>query len=458
MEHNQRPIELNHHPARTEQQPIHTQATAKAVWQLIQPLQAGSKEHSMYALEGFSPIMIDEGYLRSIAIETPIAQATAEKLQLGSEKFRRLYESRGLTPDQYFTTADIPLHDPLEVHNYTGMCPTFVYELTPSKGACSIACQYCLVTDGNHCQPTVVWSNYAEYIGRILEERKDESAFYYFSPKTEALSEPHLQTGIAHGILRTFIEHFNRHPDSRARMFMATKAGPKHLSYQHEGDSILDLLRKLAGKIQVNGSIGIMPSALRDVLEPNAASIDDRLTALQMCQQEGVLAESVLAQPLLLPYMREGMLQDYFQKLHAAGVRNIKPEFLTVDVSNLVSLAQFVHHFNPELMKEFLEVYVHPENQNHVKQRSRLAPDRGSSIQMLKKLQEYATKFDMSISICSWVKSQLVPLEPSLAAIDQSSREHGYRCLGYQTRLLEVSSLEAKNTDADIQYPDFWLT
>lgn len=46
-----------------------------------------------------------------------------------------------------------PTFGELEIHNYTGMCPTNVLEVTPSKGSCACACQYCLVTDGNHAAP-----------------------------------------------------------------------------------------------------------------------------------------------------------------------------------------------------------------------------------------------------------------------------------------------------------------
>ncbi|MBQ9696142.1 MAG: sulfide/dihydroorotate dehydrogenase-like FAD/NAD-binding protein, partial [Oscillospiraceae bacterium] len=65
------------------------------------------------------------------------------------------------------------------------------------------------------------------------------------SPKTEAVQEPTGQTGIAHRILKEFIEHFKKHPDSNARLFIASKSGPKHLQYEYEGESILDLVGPL---------------------------------------------------------------------------------------------------------------------------------------------------------------------------------------------------------------------
>jgi DNA repair photolyase len=411
--------------------------TSGKVRNVIHPLE-DDKSNRIYELDGFAPVVIGEDFLRSIGIESEIDNEALLRLIEGSEQFRRLYQKRTLTPAPSFDFASIDLESPLEVHNYTGMCPTYVQELTPSVGACSIACQYCLVTDGDHQAPTKVWQNYPELVSRVLKEKKDVSSFYYFSPKTEAFSEHHLETGIAHGILQSFVDHFERHPDSKARMFIATKAGMQHMDFEHDGRSIIDLLTALKGKVQINGSIGIMPDYLRDVLEPNAASIDDRLRALQECQKRGLYAESVLAQPLLLPYMTEDVLDDYFSKLSNAGIKNIKPEFLTVDPKNLAFLSQFVHHFNPELMKDLLEVYIGSNNNDHRKQRLRLAPDRETSIAMLRKLEEYAKKYGISISICNWVKRELSKLDPAVRDIDNESSANGYRCLGYQTELLTL--------------------
>lgn len=401
----------------------------------ITPLES-DKEYDIYKLKNFRPVLIDEEFLKSIGITSEIDPEARQRLIEGSRQFQRLYENKTLTPDLQFSLGTVDLNNPLEVHNYTGMCPTYVQELNPSAGACSIACQYCLVTDGDHRTPTTVWENYPALVARVLEEQKDVSSFYYFSPKTEAFAEPHLETGVSHGILQTFIDHFEKYPDSKARMFIATKAGPNHLDFKHEGRSILELLSKLKGKVQINGSIGIMPQYLRDVLEPNAALIQDRLRALQMCQEQGLYAESVLAQPLILPYMTEETLEDYFDQLQRAGIKNIKPEFLTVDPMNLAHLAQFVHHFNPELMKELLEVYISPGNSTHRKQRLRLAPDKRSSLAMLARLKKHTGRHGITISICNWVKKALGEVDPSVREIDAQSAANGFRCLGYQTNIL----------------------
>ena len=84
--------------------------------------------------------------------------------------------------------------------------------------------------------------------------------------KTEAFQEATLLTGIAHRILHEFISHFAQHPSSKARLFIASKAGAKHLEYTFNGESVLDLFAQLKGKMQFNTSVSIMPDAFRDIL------------------------------------------------------------------------------------------------------------------------------------------------------------------------------------------------
>jgi len=259
------------------------------------------EKRACYDLPGFTPTFVDRDVLAQAGIDYPISDIVQTQLEDGSKWFKELFTNRALTPGNTYTESVTDTDVELEIHNYTGICPTNVLEVSPSSGSCSVACQYCLVTDGQHCKGIQVYTNYAEKVARSLERNRDRELFYYFSPKTEAFSEPHLYNGLSHDIVREFIAHYERHPDSKVRVFIATKAGPAHLSIKHRGESLFDLLARIAPKVQVNGSIGIMPQYMRDSLEPNAASVEARLEALQRCRDLGMWAESVLCQPLMLP-------------------------------------------------------------------------------------------------------------------------------------------------------------
>lgn len=399
------------------------------------PFQIIQERPLCYALPGFQPLAIDRDLLRRAGIDYPISDDIAGQLVEGSLWFKELFTSRRLAPDNAYLETSAAVEEELVIHNYTGLCPTNVLEVTPSVGSCAYACQYCLVTDGNHAVPISVFTNYIDRLKTSLERNSDRSIFYYYSPKTEAFSEPHLFNGMAHNILRSFLDHYERRPDSQCRMFIASKAGLKHLLVRHRGDSVLGLLGRLRGKLQYNGSIGIMPEYLRNVLEPNVASFEQRLEVLEVCQALGIPAESVLAQPLILVYLTTESVEFYMRALARAGVKNIKPEFLTAEVKNLTVMAQFVHHFNPELLGEFFHPYLKQSNRDHIKQRSRLAPDRAVCVEKLDLIQRLAGEHGITISICNWVKAELSKEAAWVSSIDALSSAAGYRCLGYQTRL-----------------------
>lgn len=390
-----------------------------------------------YDLPGFAPVAVNKEFLEARGIDYPLTQEIERELEAGSAWYRLLFENRSLNPVKAYEQVPTEFDKELEVHNYTGICPTNVLEVSPSEGSCAVGCQYCLVTDGKQVKGIRLFEDYAQRLGRSLERNRERALFYYFSPKTEAFSETHLFNGVAHAILRTFIRHFEQYPDSKIRLFIATKAGPRHLEIRHKGDSIFDLLAAIPSKIQVNGSIGIMPAYLRDVLEPNAASITERLETLERCRALGIWAESVLCQPLFLPYLTRETITTFLHTLATAGVKNIKPEFFTAEIRNLVLVAQYIHYYDPDKVGEFFYPYLLESNREHIKQRARLAPGKSYCIEKLALIRQVAEAEGISLSICNWVKRELGHVAPWVKTIDAASTARGYRCLGYQTCLFE---------------------
>lgn len=392
---------------------------------------------SAHDLADFSPIMIDDALIDSLGLPYPVTAEVRQALLAGSQRYLSLFDNRSLQPVTTYLEAETDSTADLEIHNYTNICPTNVLEVTPSVGSCSIACQYCLVTDGNQCTQITVFTNYTDKLRRSLEANRDKNTFYYFSPKTDAFSEPHLVSGLAHDILRTFIDHFEAYPDSRVRVFICSKAGLKQVEFTHRGDSILSLAGQLAGKAQWNGSIGIMPRYLRNILEPHAGTIEDRLEVMVRARALGLVSDSVLCQPLILPFLTPENVEDYMASLAKAGVINIKPEFLTADLANLALIAQYINYFDPSRLREFFASYLMEENQTHLKQRSRLAPEKAVCVEKLELIRAATERHGISISICNWVKRELTPQASWVGSIaqDTGSVANGYACLGYYTRL-----------------------
>lgn len=395
------------------------------------------KQIPCYQIKGFAPIHLDANVLKKLGVTYSITDNINRELIAGSEWYKTLFTNRTLNPENGYTCMLTDTDNELEVHNYTGMCPTHVLEVSPSAGSCAAGCQYCLVTDGKHIKDIVLYTNYAEKLANSLKRNKDRKIFYYFSPKTEAFSETHLFNGMAHKILKTFIAHFEKYPESHVRLFIATKAGMKHLQVKHESADVFDLLKELSSKVQLNGSIGIMPAYMRNILEPNVAGIDERLEVLQQCRKHGIWAESVLCQPLFIPYLTKNTVGNYIKRLAEAGVKNIKPEFFTAEIRNIVLIAQYINHFDPDKLGDFFQPYLHESNQTHLKQRSRLAPDKKTCVEKLSLINDIACENGITISLCNWVKRKLSQENQCISQIDRESSANGYCCLGYQTKLFE---------------------
>lgn len=439
-----------------------------------------SHETNVYSMEGFEPQIIDQEYLDRLGVDAEPSAQTMAGLTNGSRIFMERVKNKTVIPVSHLVLEEIdPDNVETEIHNYTGRCPTLTFEINPVKG-CNVGCQYCLVTDGVHEQTLTAYSNYHLYVRKLLKEmngtpqepisqedikrknqllkdlanaietqpeRKKEierqiteiskgknwNHYYYFSPKTEALQEPTLKTGIAHKILREFIAHFEEYPDSNARLFIASKAGVRHLMCEYEGETILDLFVKLKDRMQFNTSVSIMPVEFRNILEPYAAPIEERLNVVRLCQENGIMANSALVQPIFTPYLTQEHIKEFFDALHDAGIINYKPEFLTACMENLAMLGQWLGYFDKSLEKKLYEDYIMPSNADHKKQRGRTAPDRALSISNIRKMMEYTQTLGMTTSICYWVRKQL-QIDNKLIPIINAN---GFQCLGYQSNLFK---------------------
>ena len=108
-----------------------------------------------------------------------------------------------MIPVPQLALDEIDVNSELEIHNYTGKCPTLTYEINPVSG-CNVGCLYCLVTDGVHENQLKAYTNYHLLVRRVLEEKWNEQHYYYFSSKDGSAAGTVFADGIAHRVLKEF--------------------------------------------------------------------------------------------------------------------------------------------------------------------------------------------------------------------------------------------------------------
>lgn len=200
---------------------------------------------------------------------------------------------------------------------------------------------------------------------------------------------------------------------------------------RHAGESILDLFAQLKDRMQFNTSVSIMPDHLRDAIEPFGAPLEERLAAVRACRDAGILSNSALVQPIIIPYLTDENMHAFFRRLQEAGIVNFKPEFLTACMENLAMLGQLQGYHDKDMERRIYECYIAPENRDHKKQRGRTAPNRDLSQSVLKRMLAISEQYGLSVSICYWVREQLGLTTDMIPLINRN----GFQCLGYQRRL-----------------------
>ncbi|KAF0145300.1 MAG: hypothetical protein FD156_1131 [Nitrospirae bacterium] len=360
----------------------------------------------LYEMHGFAPRIINQPYLEELKVGVRPSKETLHELQKGSSDFVNKYENRSLVAELSCLLEDIPLDEPLKTHRYTSRCPIDVLEVNPMSG-CNVNCLYCLVVDGDHSAPKKLYKNYASYLRRKLTEDNGADHCYYFAPQTEPFQESTLQTGTAHDILREFIAYFKQKPKSKSKVFVLSKAGKEELQYKNNGDTILDLMRKLSGNLVYHTSISVMPPELYPVLEPRAASIENRLEAAVLCQENKIEADWAVVQPAIPAFLTDKTIDDLLRKFKEANLKGFKPEMLTLSIKNLAWIGQLTGYIDKSMEKKLYELYTAPENKNNVKHKNRVAPNREFTHKAMMKLKEHADKLGLDMTICSWVRSEL---------------------------------------------------
>lgn len=368
----------------------------------------------------FKPKKFDQEYLKNLGSDLKPSDEILHELYKGSIHFIKNFKSKKFITNKCHT-KEISLQEPLKAHRYTTKCPIDVLEINPMEG-CNLNCLYCLVTNGDHSHQKILYKNYGDYLKNVLEKDNYNDYYYYYSPKSEPFQEITLKNGIAHNVLRDFINYFKKKTNSKSKIFIVSKAGKEELSYKNNNDTIMDLLKELSSNLIYDVSISVVPSTLIKILEPSAPPNEKRIEASIMLQKNGIKAFSALVQPILPYYFSEDIMELLVKQLKEANITLFKPEFLTLSTNNLAWLGQIIGQFDKKIEKKLYDLYLSYDNIFNIKQNGRLAPDREYARNTLLKLKEYAEKYNVRMTLCNWVRSELNISESDLEPIYRKNK------------------------------------
>ena len=355
----------------------------------------------------------------------PVASARAGKLACHAGRVQGLFAGHSISPHlergaespmagrnsrnvDYTLSAELPEIHP---HSNTQYCP-LIYELIPAHG-CSFECEYCNVYNlkAESCfYPITVFKDYPDLVEKtvVVHQADGVDPVYYFSPKTDVFQPALVETGVTRRILEILAR-------AKARYILVTKG-------KLPGPDILDLLVRSGGAGRVLVSYGMKNQAHADVLEPFAATLEERFELATLCTRNGVPAMGVI-EPIL-PLQDLSFVEQIIRKFVEIGVDHFAVDFARISLACLDKLVAKL----PELA-ELNDIYRSPEaiSQNFgtgpYKREAveRFAPSAAYLHRTFNQIEAYAKKQNATISICNYFP---VP------GINLRAYERGFLCFG----------------------------
>jgi DNA repair photolyase len=315
---------------------------------------------------------------------------------------------RSGNPFNYVLSDDLP---EIHTHSNTQYCP-LIFELIPAHG-CAFECEYCNVYSlkaESSFYPITVFPGYPALVEKTVQDHltKGLNPVYYFSPKTDVFQPALVETGITRQILEVLVR-------AKARYILVTKG-------KLPGPEILDLLVQSGGAGRVLVSYGMKNQAHADVLEPFAATLEERFDLAAGCTRNGIPAMGVI-EPIL-PLRDLAFVEQIIKKFVDIGIDHFAVDFARISLACLDKLIARL----PEL-GELNDIYRAPDaisqsfGTGPYKRESveRFAPSAVYLDKTFNLIEDYARKLNATISICNYFP---------IPGINMRAYERGFLCFG----------------------------
>ena len=313
-----------------------------------------------------------------------------------------------LKENDYIIAQDCP---EIKLHSNTQYCP-LIYELIPAHG-CSFECAYCNVyslKEEKTYYPITVFERYPDLLRETIGRHKamGEKPVYYFSPKTDAFQDALIKTQITHKILQVLLEE-------QVPYILVTKG-------KLPDDKVLGLLKESRRFGRVLVSYGMKNEFHAKILEPYAATLDERLELATVCTKNEIPVMGII-EPIL-PLDDLSFVRNNFIKFVDIGVNHFAIDFARISRICLEGLIQKL----PEL-GELRKIYYAEDaiSQNfqtgayYRESTERYAPSQQYHIENFNLIKEYAEGLGATVSKCNYF---MIP------GLNDNAYKKGFLCFG----------------------------
>lgn len=463
-----------------------------------------SNEHM---LEGYAPPVVDYDYLAGIMSPDRlrlINKNTLAVLASASAKFQKHFEAQGppllRRAGEMFPwrEVDMSLEEQAQgfpLHSNTAECTrkALVYKLDPvqSVEGCDMACIYCLVgrqhalDEQGQSRNDTVWTvsetlvkkDYDQYVAEELERiylhnkqvaEKGRAVVLDLGPATDFFSAAMLESGMAHRILLALIRYFERHPDDSMQVLVYTKAGMGDMMVPGPGGEppILTLLLSkelCAPRGIVVGSVASMSSEMREVLEPGAPVLEDRVNLYEiLCCNK--LLRTVLYQPLIPGVYDDKIVKADLKILAEIGIEQVKFQMLACDEATAATIGPLIDTFwGMEAGKTFWNSLAWDIPESDKKGSRRYPVEAELTVNELIRYRHMAESMGLYVSFCRYDIKHCAEVKlHSELAVEEGIRtmggvsnvavesETGYTCVGYRLKPLVYEELNKNNFTVNI--------
>ena len=230
----------------------------------------------------------------------------------------------------------------LRVHGNKPTCNTSMLEINPAIG-CQFQCQYCNAytqEKENHFMKVKIYKDYPDYLEKYIKENLDnlKGQFFYFSPKIEAFQPALISSDISFKILSILKKY-------EMKCIIVTKCG--ELPYK-----IKKLLIEMKDLVQILISCSMPNEKVREIIEPGAAPISDRLKFASFCINNDIKVTSIFSP--IFPVDQYSYIKKYIDSFYSMGITHFRLNFAEITKESYEKLVELL----PFYKKEFEDAYI----------------------------------------------------------------------------------------------------